>query len=417
MERPDALVLGAGIVGVSTALALQERGVPTILVDRQAPGLAASFGNSGVIQREAVMPYEMPRDIKTLFMSLIGKNTAARLHMSALPGLLPFLTRYWWHSEKSRHREIAKSYATLIEKCLEAYAELTAGTNASSLMSNNGIVAGFRSTRSFAAAQREADYAAVTYGVEFSALENDTAIREVIPHIKNGFQAAIHYKDSVTVSDPHALLMELFKKFLNLGGHFTMADAMALRREGEIYSLIGKDSDMRAPHAIIALGAHSPILSQKFGLKVPMGLKRGYHLHFAQDPKSPLTATFADEHYGYVLTPKVAGIRLTTGAEFARSNAGPTPRQLEQVIPIAQEIHPLGAQIEETPWMGIRPCMPDMLPVIGQTPGQKNLWCAFGHGHQGFTLGPITGQLIADLVTARPPKVNLEPFYPGRFVR
>lgn len=417
MKRTDALVLGAGIVGVSTALALQERGVPTILVDRQAPGLAASFGNSGVIQREAVMPYEMPRDIKTLFTTLIGKNTAARLHMSALPGLIPFLTRYWWHSEKSRHREIAKSYATLIEKCLEAYAELTAGTNASSLMSNNGIVAGFRSTHNFAAAQRAADYAAATYGVEFSALENVTAIREVIPHIKNGFQAAIHYKDSVTVSDPHALLIELFKKFENLGGHFAMADAMALRLEGDVYSLIGKENDMQAPNAIIALGAHSPLLAQKFGLKVPMGLKRGYHLHFAQDPKAPLTATFADEHYGYVLTPKVAGIRLTTGAEFAKANAGPTPHQLEQVIPIAQKLHPLGVQIEETPWMGIRPCMPDMLPVIGQTPGHKNLWCAFGHGHQGFTLGPITGQLIADLVTARPPKVNLEPFYPGRFVR
>lgn len=417
MKRADALVLGAGIVGVSTALALQERGIATILVDRQAPGLAASFGNSGVLQREAVMPYEMPRDVKTLFTTLIGKNTAARLHMSALPGLLPFLTRYWWHSEKSRHREIAKSYATLIERCLEAYAELSAGTNASSLMSSNGIVAGFRSRHSFAAAQKAVDYAAATYGIECSALESDTAIREVIPHISSGFEAAIHYKDSVTVSDPHALLTELFNKFENLGGQFANADAMALRLEGDVYSLIGNGNDMQASHAVIALGAYSPILTQKFGLKIPMGLKRGYHLHFAQDPNAPLTATFADEHHGYVLTPKVAGIRLTTGAEFAKPNAGPTPRQLEQVIPIAQKLHPLGAQIEEKPWMGIRPCMPDMLPVIGETPRQRNLWCAFGHGHQGLTLGPITGQLIADLITSRPPNVNLEPFYPGRFMR
>ncbi|MFK8036023.1 MAG: NAD(P)/FAD-dependent oxidoreductase [Hyphomicrobiales bacterium] len=417
MGRADALVLGAGIVGVSTALALQERGIATILVDRQAPGLAASFGNSGVLQREAVMPYEMPRDVKTLFTTLIGKNTAARLHLSALPSLIPFLARYWWYSEKSRHHEIAKSYATLIERCLEAYAELSTGTNASSLMTNSGIVAGFRSRHSFATAQKAADYAAATYGVEYTALESDTAIREVIPHINSGFEAAIHYKDSVTVSDPHALLTELFNKFENLGGQFANADAMALRLEGDVYSLIGNGNDIQASHAVIALGAHSPILAQKFGLKVPMGLKRGYHLHFAQDPKAPLTATFADEHYGYVLTPKVAGIRLTTGAEFAKPNVAPTPHQLEQVMPIAHKLHPLGAQIEEKPWMGIRPCMPDMLPVIGETPGQKNLWCAFGHGHQGLTLGPITGQLIADLITARPPKVNLEPFYPGRFTR
>lgn len=417
MQRVDALVLGAGIVGVSTALALQKRGVATILVDCQSPGLAASFGNSGVLQREAVMPYEMPRDFNTLFTTLIGKNTAARLHLSAIHGLLPFLIRYWWHSEPSRHRDIAKSYATLIERCLEAYADLTANTNASSMMTNDGIVAGFRTAQSFTAAREAADYAAATYGIEISLLEDETAIREVIPHIQSGFQAAMHYRDSVTVLDPHALLMELFRKFENLGGQFAKADAMALRLEGNEYSLTGEESDMRADHAVNALGAHSPALARKFGLKIPMGLKRGYHLHFAQVPSAPLTATFADEHYGYVLTPKVAGIRLTTGAEFANANAGPTPRQLQQVIPIAQKLHPLGPQVEEKPWMGIRPCMPDMLPVIGETPGQKNLWCAFGHGHQGLTLGPITGQIIADLITNARPKVELEPFYPGRFMR
>lgn len=417
MQRADALVLGAGIVGVSTALALQERGVQTVLVDRQSPGLAASFGNSGVIQREAVMPYEMPRDIKTLFTTLIGKNTAARLHLSALPGLLPFLTRYWWYSEPSRHRQAAKSYATLIEKCLDAYADLTAGTNALNLMSNDGIVAGFRSMQSFVAARKAADYAAETYGIDISPLENETAIRDIIPHIQSGFHAAIHYKDSVTVSDPHAMLMELFRKFESLGGQFTIADAMSLHLDGADYALSGEGNEIRASHAINALGAQSPGLARKFGLKIPMGLKRGYHLHFAQDQDAPLTATFADEHFGYVLTPKAAGIRLTTGAEFALAGAGPTPRQLEQAIPIAKKLHPLGAQVEDSPWMGIRPCMPDMLPIIGETPGQKKLWCAFGHGHQGFTLGPITGQIIADLITDIRPGVDLAPFYPGRFMR
>lgn len=415
MQRADTLVLGAGIVGVSTALALQDRGVSTILVDQQAPGLGASFGNSGVIQREAVMPYAMPRDAKTLFMTLIGKNTAARMHWSALPGLLPFMARYWWASEPSRHRDIAKSYASLIEPCLEAYAKLTAGTNASALMSSQGIVAGFRSSKSFAAGKAEANYAAANYGIAVSHLETEAAIREAIPHIRGGFCGATLYKDSVTVSDPHALLMVLHKKFENLGGQFVTADAMALRREGETFALKGTEGDIQARHAVIALGAHAPVLTRKFGLKVPMGLKRGYHLHFAQDPDAPLTTTFADEHYGYVLTPKVAGIRLTTGAEFARVDAAATPRQLEQVIPIAKKLHPLGPQLEQTPWMGIRPCMPDMLPVIGEIPGHKNLWCAFGHGHQGLTLGPITGKLIADLITDERPNLDLEPFYPGRF--
>ncbi len=95
--------------------------IPTVLIDRQPPGLGASFGNSGVIQREAVLPYAMPRDAKTLLRTLIGRNTAARLQLSALAGLLPFLTRYWWYSSKARHRSIAKSYAGLIERSLESY--------------------------------------------------------------------------------------------------------------------------------------------------------------------------------------------------------------------------------------------------------------------------------------------------------
>lgn len=417
MERTDAVVLGAGIVGVSTALALQERGVGTVLADRQQPGLGASFGNSGVIQREAVLPYAMPRDAKTLFRTILGKNAAARIHLSAIPGLLPFLARYWWHSEPGRHRKLAKSYATLIERCVESYDDLMAGTNAKQLLTKQGILVGFRSKEWFQKAQLDTELEAHTYGLSISHLQNEAAVRQTIPHIRKGFQAAIHYHDPLTISDPHALVMELFNKFKALGGQFRLADAMSLTKSGDRYKLGGSDKALVAEHAINALGAHAPLLARKFGLAVPMGLKRGYHLHFKQVPDCVLTTTFADAKYGFVLTPKTGGIRLTTGAEFAKAEARPTPRQLAQIIPIAQNLYPLGEQVEDQPWMGIRPCMPDMLPVIGELPAEKNLWCAFGHGHQGLTLGPITGQLIADLITNKNPAVDLEPFSPARFKR
>ncbi|MEP0521576.1 MAG: FAD-binding oxidoreductase [Hyphomicrobiales bacterium] len=419
MERTDAVVLGAGIVGVSTALALQERGFCTVLVDCQQPGLGASFGNSGVIQREAVLPYAMPRDAKTLFRTILGKNMAARVHLSAIPGLLPFLTRYWWHSQPDRHRKIAKSYATLIEKCVESYEEIMADTNARRLLTQQGIVVGFRSKKWFSKAQTDTELEANTYGLSISHLQNVASIRQAIPHIRDGYEAAIHYHDPLTINDPCAMVMELFNKFKTLGGRFEIADAMSLTRSAGRFEL--KDAAnhlvVDAKHAVNALGAHAALLARKFGLAVPMGLKRGYHLHFAQVPGVELTTTFADAAYGFVLTPKAAGIRLTTGAEFAKIDAHPTPRQLEQIIPIAKKIYPLGDQLEDRPWMGIRPCMPDMLPVIGQTPTEKNLWCAFGHGHQGLTLGPITGQLIAEMITGENPAIDMAPFSPARFLR
>lgn len=415
MQKAEVLVLGAGIVGVSTALELQRRGIGTTLIDHQEPGLGASFGNSGVIQREAVLPYAMPRNIFTLLKTIAGHNTAARLHMPSIPEMLPFLTRYWWHSSKSRHHALAAPYATLIERCMITYERAMEGTDAKDLLSPDGILAGYRSKGAFEAARREADLMAERFNLPLTHLIGLDDIRQALPHINAGFFAVTQYYQSVIVSDPHALLTKLFKRFKKLGGKFASADAMDLAQTQTGYSIISKTGLIESLHIVNALGAHAGVLSKKFGLKLPIGLKRGYHIHLEPDPNAPLTATFADEAYGYVLTPKSAGIRLTTGAEFASLTTPPSPVQVEQTEPIARKLHPLGRRLETTPWMGIRPCLPDMMPVIGEMPNQKNHWCAFGHGHQGLTLGPVTADIIADAIEGKSSKLNLAPFSPDRF--
>ena len=110
-----------------------------------------------------------------------------------------------------------------------------------------------------------------------------------------------------------------------------------------------------------------------------------------------------------------AGIRLTTGAEFARTDAPASPIQLERAEPIARKLLPLADRVDATPWMGVRPCTPDMLPIIGRMPGQEGAWCAFGHAHQGLTLGPTTGRLLAEMMAGKQPFVSPEPYRPSRF--
>jgi D-amino-acid dehydrogenase len=110
-----------------------------------------------------------------------------------------------------------------------------------------------------------------------------------------------------------------------------------------------------------------------------------------------------------------AGIRLTTGAEFARRDAPPTPVQLERSLPAAREIFPLGKAIDREPWLGRRPCLPDMLPIVGRAPRHQRLWLDFGHHHLGFTLGPVTGRLLAEMMTGETPFTDPAPYRADRF--
>jgi D-amino-acid dehydrogenase len=123
----------------------------------------------------------------------------------------------------------------------------------------------------------------------------------------------------------------------------------------------------------------------------------------------------ADLETGYVLAPMAAGIRLTTGAELALQEAPATPVQLARAEAVARRLFPLGARLDAAPWLGSRPCTADMLPVIGPAPRHAGLWFAFGHGHQGLTLGPVTGRLVAEMLGGETPCVDPGPFSPARF--
>ena len=172
-------------------------------------------------------------------------------------------------------------------------------------------------------------------------------------------------------------------------------------------------STVEAAEAVVALGISSDRVTKRFGYAPPLFGKRGYHLHFKLEGNAGLTRPVASN--GFLLAPMRRGIRLTTGAEFARPLAEPTPVQLRRAEPIARTLLPLGDVVEQTPWMGIRPCTPDMLPVIGPAPSQARLWFAFGHAHHGFTLGPTTGRLLAEMMIGEVPFVDPRPFRAERF--
>jgi len=226
---------------------------------------------------------------------------------------------------------------------------------------------------------------------------------------------AVHWQDPWTVSDPGELVARYAALFEREGGLFLQGDADALRQQGSGWTVRTRDGDVEGEHAVIALGPWAAGLTRRLEYRLPLFVKRGYHRHYQVDamPDRPLL----DAENGILLAPMRQGLRLTTGAEFAHHESPPTPVQSVRAELLAGDLVRLGQPVEAQPWMGARPCIADMRPVVGRAPHHANLWFHFGHGHQGLTLGPATARLLAELFDRDTPYVDPAPYDPRRFGR
>jgi D-amino-acid dehydrogenase len=409
-----ALVLGAGIVGVSVALHLRRRSWDVVLVDRQGPGEGASFGNGGLIQREAVYPHPFPRALAELRRIARNRAVDVAYHPLALPHVAGPLLRYWWHSAPERYVRAVIGHSRLIATCLDEHMALAREAEATDLLRPIGWLQLYRTASGLERAMSKAEAAQREFGVNYVALDG-TALAQSEPHLLTEKAGAIHWTDPYSVSDPHALTLAYAHLFVAQGGAIATGNASGLQRTASGWRLETRDGQMEAAQAVVALGAASTEVTRQFGYAPPLFGKRGYHMHYSLRGNAVLNRPLVDADTGFGLMPMRRGIRLTTGVEFARSYAPPSPVQLERAEPVARALLPLDRRVDEAPWVGIRPAMPDMLPVIGRVPAYDNLWCAFGHAHQGLTLGPTTGRLLAEMMSGERTFLDPEPYRPDRF--
>ena len=414
--RCDVAVLGAGIVGICCALHLQKRSRSVVLVDRRGAAEETSFGNAGLIQREGVYPYGFPHDFGALARYALNRTIDAHYHPSALPTLAPFLWKYWRHSRPARHAEVAKRYARLIEHCVSEHESLAREAEASALLRRTGWLKVFRTPRERDRRFAEAERWHREFGINYRALDA-SALQEMEPHLAPVLVGAIHWTDPVSVEDPQALALAYLGEFERRGGTFAQGNAASLRADGRGWCVHTARGLVETPAVVDALGPWANTVTRALGYEFPLAVKRGYHMHYRPAGEAQLNTPILDFERGYFLAPMRRGIRLTTGAEFALRDAIRTPVQLGRAEPIARNLFPLAERLDNEPWMGARPCTPDMLPVIGRAPRHENVWFAFGHAHHGFTLGAVTGRLIAELVTGERPLVDPAPYSPDRFTR
>ena len=423
------LVLGAGMVGTCTALHLQQRGFEVALVDRRAPGQETSFGNAGLIQREAVEPYAFPQEPGFLLNAALGRGAAVHWHARGLWQMAGALRRYWGHSRPAAHAQATLAYSQLIAHATiehgalmaqveaETEAQTASHVDLADLVKREGFRFVFRTPQALAEALQRAAMLSERFGVRYQA-EDTQQLAQAEPALRVPLAGAVHWLDPWAVNDPGALVQRYADLFVARGGRLLLGDAATLRAQGAGWEVQTTEGRVQAEQAVLALGPWADGQLQRLGYHFPLFIKRGYHQHY----RAPVQVRqpMLDAEKGYVLAPMQNGLqnslRLTTGAEFAPLDAAPTPVQLIKAEALARELVALGEPHSEPPWLGARPCTADMLPVMGPAPRHPGLWFNFGHAHQGFTLGPVAGRLLAEMLQGQTPWVDPKPYLPQRFM-
>ncbi|WP_025653327.1 MULTISPECIES: NAD(P)/FAD-dependent oxidoreductase [unclassified Psychrobacter] len=412
--RYEVIVIGAGMVGTSIAWHLQKNGSQVLLLDKKLPGSETSYGNAGLIQREAIHTHPFPRQLTEMIRVLPNQGTDIRYRIPAILRYHQALLQYWKYSAPATVKQIEAEWQTLIAHCTSEHQNMITASGADELITRDGWLQLHRSEETFKEAIASA-IAARNQGVEHNVLDVE-ALKAMEPSANfEGFVGAIHWKNSWQVSNPSSLVKAYAKNFQDMKGTIKESDVKEIVQDGEGWKVITDNDTYYSDKLVIAAGPWSNDLIKPLGYNLPLFPMRGYHQHFKVTDKNNINHSMFDMDKGFVMGPMQQGIRITTGAEMTTMDAPKNFGQLKTVLKFARKILPLEDAVESEAWAGSRPCMPDMKPVIGPADKHDKLWFAFGHSHQGFTLGPMTGRLVEEMIHDKPVLVDVAPFSAQRF--
>lgn len=408
-------VLGAGMVGVSCALALQQRGLPVVLVDRQAPGQGTSYGNAGVFATSSVIPFNHPQIWRSLPRLLGNRSAQFRYRLPVLLRRLPWLARFLWHARPAAFQETARALHALIG--------LSIGQH-KTWMQQAGVYHRLRA-QGWLVLHRQPAPASTTawsrsifdqLGISYECL-GAAEIKDLEPALRPIFSHGLWLKDSASVDDPAAVVQAYANLFAARGGQVLRHSALSVSKSSGTWKIdLSAHDVLNVTDVVVALGPWSAsFLLQHLNLRVPLAYERGYHQHFSLLGAHALSRPFYDAAGAYVASPMDQGLRLSSGVEFNDLDAGPQIEQWQQAESAAREAMELGPAQEPARWLGSRPSLPDSRPMIGESRRHPRLWMAFGHQHIGLSTGAGTGEVLADLVCGRMPSISAKPFCPSRF--
>ncbi|WP_213254542.1 FAD-binding oxidoreductase [Bradyrhizobium sp. sBnM-33] len=411
-DKADVVVLGAGIVGVSTAFAARQRGMPVVLVDRREPGSETSYGNAGIISSGSITPLNNPSLWRSLPKYLTNRHAALRWNPLWAVKNAGWVARFLADSAAARLEPRAIALHGLIGASARLHREWIVQAGAGHRIRETGWLRAWRSDAVLAAKQEQAMLA--EYGIASEWLDRQ-AISALEPDIVPVYKVGLLHTQTASVDSPGEVVRAYARMFANAGGQLRQADIKAIIPDGHGWRVVLADGEISARHVVVALGPWSADMLRPLGYRVPLAYERGYHREFKPNPARSLRRPIYDIDGGFIMTPMEQGIRVTSGVELTDRDAPSSFAQLDQVVPLARGVVEFGDAVGDA-WRGSRPTLPDSLPMIGPAPRHAGLWLAFGNQHIGFTTGPATGAAIAAMIDGVPALYDVTPFAPARYI-
>lgn len=409
----DVAIIGAGIVGLSTAFKLLEAGRSVTLIDRKGMALETSRGNAGGLAFSEVLPLASSGMLRKLPRWLSDPLGPLSIPVAYLPQITPWLLRFWRAGWPDRVAASIAAQGALMRIAGPETMGLVKAAGLEHMIRPDGVLELYESEAELAASQpgwqaREREGVAFTHvrGAELADLQPGLSPRIVAGTFVPAWQQ---------VTDPYDYAVAVGNAAQQRGAQLLIADVTGIMPDADGVMLTLADGrNMSAAKAVVAGGAWSKTLTAQLGDTIPLETERGYNTTLPSD-SFDLRRQLTFGGHGFVISPLTSGIRIGGAVELGGLKLPPNYARADAMLKKAKAFLPELRTGGGTQWMGFRPSMPDSLPVIGASRRSPDVLYAFGHGHLGLTQSAATGRLVADLVTGTAPSIDLKPFSPQRF--
>jgi len=406
-------VIGAGVVGLSTALYLQRSGRDVTIIDPLPPPGGASYGNAGMISADTSVPIALPGMLRKVPSWLTDPLGPLAVRPSYFLKALPWLMRWIAASRMPRVLEISDAMRALHKDAFLCWKELLGPQNFADLVRPAGQVHVWETDAETPGAALERQLRE-RQGIASQALTSDD-LRQMFPGISTAVRRGVLVPGNGYTVSPQRIVQTLHRLFLEAGGRVVPENVMKIMpREGGGYDLMTNVGFHTAQQIVVAAGAWSVRLLKPLGVSVPLETERGYHV-MLPTPNVSLTTTLSNKSRSFGVTPMEQGLRVAGTVEIAGLDAPPDERRAKALLANVRTMFPDVNTDGYRFWMGFRPSTPDSLPIVGEVAGRPGLFLAVGHGHFGMTGGPPSGRLLSQLINHQPTAFNAAAYGPQRF--
>ena len=405
-------VIGAGIQGICISLNLIKKGFKVTLIDRDDPGKdSASCGNAGHFSPYASVPMNRPDILVDIPSLLLSSSGPLALKWNYAPRMIPWFFKFIKNCSRKNMMHTTKYMHQILNLALPAYDELFRDIDISGLVESKGIIY-FWNNKGLKSRELEINIRNELKVTQ--QLLTPHEIHDLEPNIKRIYHGGVLYPNARHARNPRKILLKLFDLFIKRGGRFERENVQTINFSSDNKPVIKTDLKFYTfKKTVIACGAFSKKLTDQVDEQIPLDTERGYHVHFkGHDHLLSRPVIFLNRGFG--ITPMEQGLRVVGTVEFGGLNNPLSKKRIFNLINNAKYLFPeLTEHYDE--WLGFRPSLPDFLPVIGPSKNYKNLFYAFGHHHLGWTLGAITGKIIAGMIAGENTNLDLAPYSSLRF--